>query len=376
MTNGTLEDRLRTLADFEPSPWPVLSLYINTQANEHGKDRFGPWLRKEFAAKGRTFEPRSEEAKSFETDAARIQAWMNQELDPASKGAAIFACSGADGFFEAMQVEAPIERNEFYVQDQPHLYTLARLIDAYPRYAFLIADTHSARIRVLELNRVQAKENVENVKTRKTMVGGWSQARFQRHVENFHKQHAKEAMDALDRIVRREDIKHVIIAGDEVVMPLLREELTKPVEEKLVDTLRLDVNSPDHVILQQSLDAFHAYDDRRDLDKVSYMIGEYRAGGLAVIGVLETFSALEKGQVDELILAASPSEIETPEEAFAITPEPAGAAAAPDPEARAALVADALVTKAQQTSAKVSFIENPALLRGVGGCGALLRYKE
>jgi hypothetical protein len=33
------------------------------------------------------------------------------------------------------------------------------------------------------------------------------------------------------------------------------------------------------------------------------------------------------------------------------------------------------VTKAQQTSARVRFIENPDLLADVGGVGALLRFR-
>ena len=78
--------------------------------------------------------------------------------------------------------------------------------------------------------------------------------------------------------------------------------------------------------------------------------------------------------MDELVLAASPSVIETPEEALAVTPQVAGDPVC-DPEARAKLIADALVTTAQKTSAKVSFIEDSDLLVDLGGCGALLRYK-
>ena len=376
MTTATLEDRLRELAEFDSSPWPVISLYLNTQANDRGKDQSGPWVKKELAARGRTFPPKSEESNSFEMDSQRIHAWLENQLDASSNGVAIFACSGADGFFEAIQLEAPIPQNEVYVQDQPHLYPLARLLDQYPTYAALIADTNSARIYVLGLNQIQAKEEVQNVKTRRSMVGGWSQARFQRHVENFHQQHVKEIIDVLDRIVREESIKQIVLSGDQqVVIPLLRAEMPKHLDEMVVDVLRLDMATPDHTILQQGMEALRAEDARRDADRAAYLIDQYRAGGLAVAGVIDTFSALEKGQVDELILAASPGAIETPEEAMAVVPQPAGAAAAPDLEGRAALIADALVTKAQQTSAKVSFIESADLLAGIGGCGALLRYK-
>jgi peptide subunit release factor 1 (eRF1) len=38
-------------------------------------------------------------------------------------------------------------------------------------------------------------------------------------------------------------------------------------------------------------------------------------------------------------------------------------------------LADELVTKAQQTSARIRFVEDPTLLNDVGGVGALLRFK-
>ena len=64
---------------------------------------------------------------------------------------------------------------------------------------------------------------VKSVKTRGTSQGGWSQARYQRHLENFHLHHIKEVVDALDRIVQQEGITQILISCDEVTLPLLRE---------------------------------------------------------------------------------------------------------------------------------------------------------
>jgi peptide subunit release factor 1 (eRF1) len=44
-------------------------------------------------------------------------------------------------------------------------------------------------------------------------------------------------------------------------------------------------------------------------------------------------------------------------------------------EADSVIVADDLVTRAKQTGARVTFIEDPALLEEVGGVGAILRYR-
>jgi peptide chain release factor subunit 1 len=370
--NDKLEDRLRKLADFPPSAAPVISLYLDLKSSDRGRSQFEPWVRKELAARGRTFDPKSEASQSFQADRSRIESWLADQLNPTSKGVAIFACSGADGFFETIELEAPFNRNELHVQDQPHLYPLARLIDQYPRYAAVIADTNSARIVVFGLNRMETGTEVQNVKTNRSMVGGWSQARYQRHIDNFHMKHAKEVIDALERIVREEGLQQFVLAGDqEVVIPLLKEQMPKHLSEKTVNTLRLDSSEPNHVVLAQTMDALRAFDTQQDASKVETLIGEYRSGGLAVVGVVDTLDALENGQVDELILSAASSALDTPEEALALVSKQT----AESETDRGSLIADLLVTKAKKTAAKLSFVENPELLAPLGGCGAILRYK-
>ena len=36
-------------------------------------------------------------------------------------------------------------------------------------------------------------------------------------MENFHQQHAKEVLEVLDRLVRKEEIQYIVFAGDQVV---------------------------------------------------------------------------------------------------------------------------------------------------------------
>ena len=78
------------------------------------------------------------------------------------------------------------------------------------------------------------------MKLSRTQIGGWSQMRYQRHVDNFHLHHAKEVVEVLDRVVREEAVEHIILAGDEVIIPLLREHLPDRLEEKVIDVLRLE----------------------------------------------------------------------------------------------------------------------------------------
>jgi hypothetical protein len=213
----------------------VISLYLNTQADQHGRDNFDSFVRKELSARARTYPIRSSERESFDRDAERINKYLRDDLRPSTNGLALFACAGADDFFEAAQLEAPVEEHRLYVSNQPHLYPLALLNDQYPRYAALLADTRSARLFVFGLGELLDKQEVRSPKVNRTSVGGWSQARYQRHVDNVHLHHAKEVIEVLDRLVREDRVEKIILAGDEVIVPVLREQMPRHLDEKLVD---------------------------------------------------------------------------------------------------------------------------------------------
>jgi peptide subunit release factor 1 (eRF1) len=372
-----LDAQFQRLLDFEPTTLPVISLYLNTQPDDHGRDRFGGFVQRELAARAKTFASASPEAESFTKDTERIQAYVENELKASANGVAIFACHGTGEFFEAVQLAAPVDEHRLYVYNQPHLYHLARLDDEYPRYAALVTDARSARIFVFGLGEKVSDATLKGKKMHRVKVGGWSQARYQRRVENAHKEHAKEAVEALERIVREERIAHVVVAGDEAMIPIVQEQFSKQLEDKLVDVLRLDTKAPEHEIFNATLEAIQEQDAATDAEKVKRLFEYYRARGLAVVGPEKTLEALANGQVDELLISASLERThaeEEPVEAILAPeiPDPEGSTETDEP--RPALLADLLVTKAKHTSASICFIEDPALLSGVDGAGAFLRW--
>ena len=54
-TTDQLSAQLDRLAEFDSGPFPVVSLYLNLQPDEHGRDRFEPFLRKELDDRLRTY---------------------------------------------------------------------------------------------------------------------------------------------------------------------------------------------------------------------------------------------------------------------------------------------------------------------------------
>jgi peptide subunit release factor 1 (eRF1) len=240
-----------------------------------------------------------------------------------------------------------VAEHRLSIATEPNLYPLALLADAYPRYAAVVADSNAARIFVFASNALQHTERVTGTKTKHHKVGGWSQARYQRHTENLHLHHAKEVVDTLARIVRDEGIGSIILAGDEVIVPLLKDQLPKDVAERVVDVVKLDIRAADRDVLDTTIAAMREVDAKTDREHVEALLDGYRSNGLACVGPERTRKAFELGQVDELVISAAGDERE----------------------------ANELVLKARQTSADVRFIEDGTLLAPFGGVGAFLRFK-
>jgi peptide subunit release factor 1 (eRF1) len=372
-----LRPQLEKLAAYEPQGVPVVSLYLNLSPDQHGRDNYDTFVRKAFSDHLKAFKENSAERASLERDLERINAYLADEVNRAANGLALFASSGAGEFFEAIQLDAPLDEHWFFIGSVPHLYPLAKVIDQYPRYASVLLDTNRARIFVFGLGSVQRREEVTSEKTRRTSMGGWSQARYQRRADNMHKDHVKEVVEALDKIVRADNIQHLIVAGDDVVVPLLREQLPKHLEAKIVDVLSIQRDAGEDEIIESTLEVLRQKDAETDVERVQELIGAWQSSGLGVVGPAATLKALQMGQVEELLISGTPDALrktKLPDDAAPGQVKAESSAPGSVDEAQLKL-ADELVTRAQQTSARVRFIEDPELLKELGGVGALLRFR-
>jgi peptide subunit release factor 1 (eRF1) len=346
-TLNQINHQLDRLAALEPGRAPILSLYLDLRSDEHGRDRVEQFLRQELPDRIATFPAEGQERHSLQRDSTRVFDYLATQVDPAMNGLALFACD-AMGVFEAIPLAAPVGDHRLVIAEQAFLYPLARTLDEYPRYLALVADTNTARIFVFALNAAERREQLESTKTRRHKMGGWSQARYQRNVDEFRQQHARDVVDMVSRIVREEQIDKVLLAGDAVIVPMLRAEMSKELLSRVQDVHAIDIKSSQREVLDATMARIQEEDARTDRERVEALIGAFRAGGLGVVGEQRTRYALELGQVHELVIRA---------------------------DADAQFSANDLVARARRTDAGIRFIQDTALLEAVGGVGAFLRFR-
>jgi len=379
------------LAAFEPSGAPFISLYLNAEANQNGRDEYAAWLKNAFRDEAENYEEESEEARGFAEMTERVNNFLESEADEQANGIAVFASVGGDNeFFETIQLDAAFPENQLFVLDRPHIFPLMRLIEQNPKYCVLWADTNKADIYVfggentinLETDTEAKVESIKNEVTQRSKAGGWSQARFQRRIENFHLQHAKETVEEVEKLMRDAKIEHLVLCGDEAgVIPLLHEQFSKIIEEKVVSTLNLSQYASEDEIRERAAEVMSLENAVRDQQKAERMFTAAKsAAGLGTLGIEKTLEALSNGQVEELLLSAdfgvfeySPKKVKKVLKNYA--PGDDNSSADDLPQVKdAGQIADELLVRALNSAAKIIFIEDAELLKEAGGVGAVLRY--
>lgn len=368
---------LAKLLKFETAGFPVASIYLNTEANETGKKDFEVFLKKQLSEQAGSYDSGSSEGESFARDIEKINEFI-ESIDPTTQGTAIFASSGTDEFFHTFEFAVPFEEDQFFVFDTPHIYPLVRLVARNSRYAIASADTNSAHIYVVNRGKMIEREDIQNTKTNRSEVGGWSQMRYQRHIDNFHQQHAKEVVEELEKLSRDERVEKFVLAGDEaVIIPLLRGEMSKDLEEKFVGSLPLNVNTPENELHEAAEKLVREYDENVDREKIANLVEQDYEDGIGVTGVEKALTALLNGQVMDLYMTSDPAAVTFHNGAvLEILKDysPGERADLPDSGLRNHVV-DELLKYAVETADDIRFIDDVDLLKSKGGVGALLRYQ-
>jgi peptide chain release factor subunit 1 len=348
---------LDRLADFQ-SDNPVVSLYVDLKPDHPAQDY------KDFLADVEKEHPDGKPA--FE----KFRAYVETEK-PSSHALAVFASCGDESLFEAVPLETSVGGHRLYIDVEPHVFPLERLADQFQTYAALLVNTNAARLYVFAAGAAERQITVRNKKGKRVSAGGWSQARYQRRVDNLHTKHIKEVADAVEQLVRDENIARILVAGDEVAVPLLREHLSPSTLALITEVGGVDIKTSDTDVFRVTLEAFREADQQSDQERVDAMLNAYRARGLATVGLAGVKAALERGQVDRLVVPATPAKT--------VADHTSGEGEMSGPKAQRGeldeRVIEELLTLARRTDAEITFIEDARLLEPAKGVGAILRYR-
>jgi peptide chain release factor subunit 1 len=244
------------------------------------------------------------EREALKADLQRIQQELEGGPDlSGARGLAVFA-SSPSGLFEVLRLPSPVEHDPV-VADTPYVEPVAALGHD-DRWAVLLANRQLARLLYGSRDNLEEIALVESDVHGQHQQGGWSQARYQRSVDQDVKAHLKDVAEVtFARLARRLPTGILVATPDELGADL-EHHLHPYLQERIVGKLSVDVeHAPvDEVRVKASEridEAARAQEDEL-LGRLKEGLSRSGPEGRGAAGLEATLQALTEQRVEALLL--------------------------------------------------------------------------
>lgn len=337
-----LQQHIRTLATVAETNAPVVSCYLDL---EQGLPTCRSFIR------GRSKVLRKilfgEGLRGFEEALPQVEAYIETELQPESKGVAIFARGGSDPFFLPLQFKVSLP-DWFNVTALPNIYHLVEMKDNYHRYILVLMTEENARILEVNLGQVTEELWSQRPELRQRVGHEWTKAHYRSHVRQQMSRFIKEQVYILEKLMSAGGHTHLILAGNPQITAMLSKALPRHLAAKLVDIVVTSNQDTLSEVVAATLSTFIEEEEWESLAVVDRLWWEIQTNGLAVVGPEDSLAALQHGQADVLVVARTMPNLSQKE---------------------------TLVRLAEKQGCQVEVVNYSELLMAFDGVGCLLRYR-
>jgi peptide chain release factor subunit 1 len=304
--NELTEDLLRDLSEVEADEPVVVSLFLNLDpaefaappARESQINSLLSALREEIREGGL-----SDDAQEvLEADVERVERFLKDELDADGAEALAVYSSTALDVFRVIKLAQPIE-SAVHVDQRPLLEPVMGHEDE-GDWCVLLVTRETGRIFRGGPTGIRETRDVQSDVKNQHKAGGWSQARFERSVEQEVEWHLEKVTDLLMRAYKRRPFEHLIIgANNESLRPALANETHQYLLERVRGWVDIDerLASEDEVFeaVRGVMDEHLAEQERELFAKFEE---EHGTGGAAATGVQDVLEALVEQRVETLMV--------------------------------------------------------------------------
>ncbi len=178
----------------------------------------------------------------LKADFERLERYFDGEFDrDGAHGIAIFA-AGLDNVWSVLQLPASVPDTVRVADD----FLLAPLVPLIGRGdGALVAVVGREQGRCWRCAAVDCEEIVDRTEEApgRHDQGGWSQSRFQRHIENVDQEHYRTVADALEKAFRRLGRPRIVVVGTEEVRAEFVDVLPTEVQEAIVGQVTAEAHA-------------------------------------------------------------------------------------------------------------------------------------
>jgi peptide chain release factor subunit 1 len=299
-------DELRDLAGFEAEKGCAISLYLDldphlTPTPADAATRLHSLL--DEAAKGDGANRRDmthDQREGLKADFERIRDFYSLEFTRnGAHGLAIFS-SGLDNIWRALPLTEAVP-DGVKVGRQLYLAPLVPLVGRGEGALVIVVGRESGRFYRLHGGRLEALADHTEEAPGKHDQGGWSQARYQRHIEALVHEHLKSVADELDRLVRRLGAVQVVVISSEETRAEFDELLTHEARAAVSGWTSAEAHASPAELLELAAPVLERYRAEKETEVMDRWHEEVGRGGRAAAGWEDTLEAASDGRVELLL---------------------------------------------------------------------------
>ena len=213
-------NRLRELAAFRAHKGLAISLYLGFDASTTGTPpsvttKINSLLDDaQKSALAMRSELSHDQKRGLQSDLERLRGYLTNDFDRAgAEGLVIFA-AGLDNFWSANVLSALVP-DRACVGPDFHLRPLVPLLGRGEGAIVAVIDRERGLLFQLANGRLEPLADLTEEQPGRHDQGGWSQARFQRHIDELAKDHLRTVAEDLDGHVRSGLARHIVVVGPE-----------------------------------------------------------------------------------------------------------------------------------------------------------------
>ena len=238
---------------------------------------------------------------TLEREHGRILAFL-EGWEPHGRGLSIFA-SQPDDLWETFELDSEVP-TWVTVAPEPDIGVLLRVLDESPRMAVVLLDGGDVRVYLAEQGRESREIKKHEQLPSRHAQGGWSQARYQRHVEFHRDMLLRDVADKLNDIFYAKGFDRVVLVGVEEVAKEFEALLPDPLRLRVIGHLTADFKQEnDERILERARELAREDELSAEVALVAEIANFADAHGKGTLGLDDTFLTLVEGNVDILVVA-------------------------------------------------------------------------
>jgi peptide chain release factor subunit 1 len=234
-------------------------------------------------------------------DLERIERWFVDEFDrDGSHGAVVFA-DGPDGLFRAFTLPQPVP-DEARLGRELHLSPLLEVVENGAHA--LVAYVGRERVEVfrLEAGRLVALADATDDVPGQHDQGGWSQARYERHIETIVERHLRRAAETLERFVQARRGIPIVLVGAEEIRSEFEALLAREVRESIVGWASAEAHASSPDLLRAAQPVLARWRAGQETELLARWREAAGREGRASSGWEETLAAASDGRVEVLLV--------------------------------------------------------------------------